>query len=745
MVWTNDSEFTRSSICFARRDRNGYIDCLERILDYRRDINGVGSYQWVYGTGEKSRQKNPDNPKTLYRRETVEQLHDPGEDFLYVKWKPNAVRPERPIIKDLYRRAYDFTPEFYEVIDCPTDSLEGLRNHLKSGWFYSGNPTRQVLVLYAGKGDLYEAVLLDRNSLDFSKDRIRLKPSAPLGAERYIISRHDIEKLPSSFSNNICDRVIYEKPFLPKTKGMVLVQPLQRYVLRYMRWYVDTIQAVESAQEQQRFESMLSEAFQTPEHLVEFGIYLSPSDMQQLRKTITRFVDDDNQMVPLVNDMLSKNPAFHRECVNACRQELQGELSEEREAMKAELEADLIAKREGIERQIQQKLDTVRQMEEKIRSRSESYENLRKLVNPLQEQVDDMNRQLDQAKADLKQINDQADADLAEFEKLRDAELRKLEEQREETLARLENDAALKLGLNAMVQSLEATFAALPIKTTAETTTTPTSCAINYPAIPVRQGTENFADTLADNLQAFGVISVDDSSASPRSLAKAFERSLSATRLIAVDSAFAAPFANALSYTGNGRPAKHACIPADWHDASALDDMLSDEDTDVLVLDGPIDTVNESLLFALSRLDLDTTVILPIGAYGNLRLIAGEIWNHVFYLSTERYVRLPLTPKQLFRSGKNRTTIPTDTQKLIGVLSGLHMQAAGMPYSSLVLPAAVSARFDRSEDGESWIAPHLALRAHADSGTDALKPSIVSGNDAAKRLMERIGRSRHAR
>ena len=388
----------------------------------------------------------------------------------------------------------------------------------------------------------------------------------------------------------------------------------------------------------------------------------------------------------------------------------------------------------------------------KTENQSETYIQLEQLIATKQNELDKLKQKIKNSASEVTELNRQKEHCRADVKKLTE-EQRKLEEQRAETLSRLENDVALKLGLNTMVRSLESALTPLLSKATDETlsaTTAPTATpapivrALSYPAIPVRQGNKSFTDTLADNLQEYGVISINDSSASPRSLAKACERALSATRLIAVDSAFAAPLANALSYAGKGLPAKHAGIPADWHDTSVLDEMLSDKDTNVLVLDGPIDTVNESLLFALSRLELDTTVILPIGAYGNLRLIAGEIWNHVFHLPTEWYVKLPLSPKSLFRSSKNRRSVSMDKQRLISALEVLHKQTTGMSYPSLVLPAAVSALFEETETGASWVAPHLALRAYADFGLDALKAPLLADSEAAKHLLERIERSRHA-
>lgn len=245
MVWINDSEFTRSSVCFARRNLRG-IDNLERILDYRRDVNGAASYQWASRSDDGPRRTDPDDPKTLYRPETIEALQRSGEDFLFVKWKPNTANPERPTVKDPYTHPYDFVPNCYEVINNPAESLEQLRNQLADGWPYTGMPTPQVLVLYADEGDHYDAVLLDRADLDLSGNRIRLRPDAPMSAEHYEIARHDIKYLPGDRFVGEYDRAVYINPELPQSQGAVLIRPLRQYALHYMRRYLDKVHGIGS-------------------------------------------------------------------------------------------------------------------------------------------------------------------------------------------------------------------------------------------------------------------------------------------------------------------------------------------------------------------------------------------------------------------------------------------------------------------------------------------------------------------
>lgn len=158
-----------------------------------------------------------------------------------------------------------------------------------------------------------------------------------------------------------------------------------------------------------------------------------------------------------------------------------------------------------------------------------------------------------------------------------------------------------------------------------------------------------------------------------------------------------------------------------------------------------IDTVNENLLFALSRLEHNATIILPIGAYGNLRLIAGETWDHVFYLPTEQYIKLPVSPHRMLQSQKAPKTIIPDTKATLSALTRLQAKSADdMALASLVLPAAVATQFSTTEEGDSWISAHLALRTYSELGM-APAQAASSGNKAAAMLLARIERGHHAR
>lgn len=634
MPWINDSEFTRSSVCMAKRDTKGYIVALFRILDYQKSLSGDESYTWVYRDDRNTKRPDPDDPRTLFRQETLDALHETGEDFIFVQWKPNVEKPNRPLIRDPYTRPYSPAPEYYEVINSPANSLRELRKNLQQGWPYSGTPSRRVLVIYAEQKDQFETVLLDRDSLDYSNNQIRLKYSAPLGADRYDLSINDVRYLPENPTDIGDKRAMYTKIPLPQVKGRILIQPLSRYALHYMQWYADHVRSSIPESDGQRLAEIVRQAFETPERLEEFDMALTPMDVQRLRTTITRFISDDNQMAELVKDTLSSDDAFKQACITACREEALSDVESERDRRMAKLNNEIGAERTKLEQQIQLKQNELAQLEERIRSRSGSYERLTQLVSPLQKQVDELNRKLESNEAEITGIQERKEAELAELAQRKAKELAELERQKDTVLNRLDEDVTLKLGLRSVMKSMMSAQTSDERTVDRQINGKPADDAgdesaarlrpIPYPTLPVQQNKASFTRTLADNLRSYGIVRGDKSAEAPNELASACAHILSATRLLAIDSAFAAGFANALAYAMRGEPARHVSVPADWNDARELDRLLEETGDGVLVLDGVFDTVNEGLLFALSRLRHDATIILPIGAYGNLRLIAAK-------------------------------------------------------------------------------------------------------------------------
>lgn len=132
----------------------------------------------------------------------------------------------------------------------------------------------------------------------------------------------------------------------------------------------------------------------------------------------------------------------------------------------------------------------------------------------------------------------------------------------------------MKLGLRAVATATAASAntptAGSRADTQSDEAATP-PLPVAYPPIPFTQGSDRFVTTFAGNLRAFGIVSTENIRQAPTRLANAMGRIMSATRLVAVDSAFAADIANALSYAMYGEPAhlsrRHptGTMPTNWN------------------------------------------------------------------------------------------------------------------------------------------------------------------------------------
>ena len=751
MVWINDSEFTHASICVGRRNRYGEIDSLLRIVDYERDINNNDSYTWSYRKNtpwevKEGGRTNPEDPATLYRPETLEKFRQSGNDYLFVKWKPNVADPERPQLKDPYAKPYGYIPPLYEVIDCPdVDKIDELQKRLMKGWSYSGNPTKQILVLYSSHDDNLDAVLMERNDFDLSNGWIRLKSSASISAEKYVLNRFDVKYLPLTAKDSEGTRAIYIKPFLPQPRGKVMVQSPSRYATQYIQWYISTLNFNYSETEQQHIVALLEKAFQAPERLDEFNTAIPQKGIAEIRTTIKRLANENkNQIRLLMKDTLYNDPHFKRECMDECRQEALRDIDEERSTKQRQIDHYFNKQKAANDNLLEQQRRTISELEEKKHNRAASHDRLEKMIAPLQERVDELNRQLQSAQSDLEQVQQQKKLELDQLQQQGEEELANLERQKEEALSRFDKDVALKLGLKSVIE----TITTMRDSTQSTKSNSLLARAVAYPSWPVRQGNKPFINTLADNLREYGIVSVSDSTSSILDLADAIARSKSATNLLALDSTFAVPIANAITYATYGTPAKHVSISADWNDASVLEQLLSNEDNDVLVMDNVFDTVNEGLLFSLSRLESDVTIILPVGSYGNLRLISSEIWNHVFYLPTEQYIKMPAVGGRMSHTSAYQPFIEVKQQDIISEMTNRLRPSVTnkMPISSLVLPSSIAARFNPIDSGEKWVSAHIALQTYAAFGMEIAQSKLANDRElrAADKLLKRIGDSHHA-
>ncbi|KAA8819602.1 coiled-coil domain-containing protein [Bifidobacterium vespertilionis] len=691
MVWLNDSEYTRASVCLVQLTPSGDVDNLLRLMDYLPTLDGIGSYRWVLRDNAapgRAQQgwSDPDNPRTMYNPDIISQLRRNAEDFVFVKWCPNQKDPRRPWLLDPYTRPYGRTPDFYEVIDCPDVHDErAMRVRLALGWRHGGTPTRKVFIVYGEHGDRLDAILIDRDELDWSGGILRIRPDARLGAKHCVLDKNRVHE--SHRGNGSNPRYLYDGATAPEPDGDVLVRPLSQYAAEYVRWYFRDRAADMGDLDEPHIARMIAAALDAPEQLDRYvGMKVSDREIAELRQAVSRaMMPDGDLMAKLVRDELMRNPGF----VERCRSEALRDLDAEADKRRAQ----------------------IRDLEETARRRAEANDRLEQLAKPLQERS-----------ARIRQ-------DIGRLEQ----ELERVRSHRDEALARIDQDVALRIGLKAVAGAGAAAA-------------TPSMTPVPYRARDVEDAGGSPADAIRRNLELHGVTAVDGD-CPVEALATGLAATVGCANLLAVDSAFAPAIANALSYAIAGAPASHAGIPADWNDAAALEAMLAARAAGVLVLDGPIDTVNESLLFALSRLETETTVILPIGAYGNLNLIAGEVWDHAFYVPTERYAALRPGNGPASKAGTTPKPAPGNdaTMKHAGKLR--RELGGALPLNALTLPGSVAAAMNGpSGSGARWIAAHLALRLRAAEGIGGAGKFAGGdhGSRSARLLLDRIGET-HAR
>lgn len=684
MAWINDSEYTRASVCLVQFTLSGDVNNLLRLMDYLPRIDGTGSYRWVLRgdvpspSGHQDR-NDPDDPKTLYNPSIISRLKYSAEDFIFIKWSPNQKDPKRPWLLDPYAHPYRRTPDFYEVIDCPNaHNVHDLRVRLALGWKHAGTPTKRVFIVYAERGNDLDAILIDRDQLDWSNGILRIKPDARLSAKHYVL---DSKRVHEARWRSGSSRYLYDGTKPPASGGNVLIRPLSQYASEYVQWYFRDTAADMGDLDSPHIARMIVEALSAPERLDQYvGLKVSEREIAELRQAAARAaLPGDDIAAGLVRNALKHNPAF----VERCRSE----------ALK-DLDAEADRRREQI-----------RKLEETARQRAEANDRLAELAKPLEARAMAIRRDITGLERELKQV----------------------QRQRNETIERIDRDVALKIGLRAAAGT--------------GATTASSIVPVPYHARGVEATNDIPADAIQRNLISYGVTAVDDDCPMD-ALAAGLAATTSCTNLLAVDSAFAVAIANAVSYALMGVPASHVSIPADWNDATALNDLLSAEDPAVLVLDGPVDTVNESLLFSLSRLRTAMIVILPVGAYGNLKLVAGEVWNHIFYIPTERYVALRANDAPVWKATTVTGTVP-DNKTTMEYAGHLHSRFDGfLPLNALTLPGSVaSALQDSSISGSRWISSHVALRLHTAGGTGRAR-KFAGGDDgslSAQLLLAKIG------
>ena len=686
------------------RNNNGDGQFL-RIIDYVTDAEGNGHYKWVAYENwwERSSTPRADNPKTLYNPNFFRIMATGLSDFRFLQWTPNYDRPDRPTVNFFQSGLHATVPPLYEVIDTPANSARELPHMLARGIQYSGHPTEKILFLFAGNNNTLEAAVLNREMVTIQHRTLTLSATAPNTVPHVKLKSGDIQTVNSRSGKD--DRLVYVQPKLPESTSHVLIKPMQQMARSYVNWYIRKEQAMNSSELMRDAGIILERAFEKSENLEQYlGINPSPRDLRELQIALKATIHSNTEDVSaIIYNLMKQDDAI----MSSFRQQAAAELADEFKQQKLELLEQL----DILQGQRETQTKTVRQ---------------------LTAQVKDLNEELQQKHREIRDAQ---------------AELELQEEERHKALQDLEENVALKIGLQQIAQQNRILLEEQASQRTPNEDQRFRSAPLMEPTKVQQSDTVQHA--LTQNLQALCCMFSKQRSKNNEKLA-AFAtqlcRTLDTTRLLAIDTAHAPAIANGLSFALTGVPAQHMGIPVDFSDFTRLETFLSNRASPVFVLDNVFDTVNESLLFALNRChSSDTIVILPIGSFSNLRLVAPEVWQRVFYVPTEGMIGLPAAQEpEIYEGHEKLIRKHADSNTVITQLSALR-PTVKIAANAMVTPAEIIALGHGSDYARQWVMPHLCLETYAYQGLESAIALCQdrSNNAIAHKLTTLIDRIDH--
>lgn len=671
-----------------------------RLIDFTFEYSGRPHYAWVANEHWSSYHNNSDqyNPASLYHPDLASIMQERESELMLVCWKANAQRPDRPQVYPDHIGKHHDIPKLYEVIPCRcTYNHEDLRAYLQSGIRYEYNPAEYILISFNSGKDTTDAAVFHRSHLNYDGSTITLSDQAPISVPIVTVSHEDIQAVPYRSAPNH-ERFIYIHPELPESTCNIALQPVTSYAREYVNWFIQTQQLHYSSQATQAAMLLLEQAFNKPESLQEYlGAQPYNHDFNALRNSINAIASPQSEEVS----------SFIYEIFAADRK-LMYKFRDKAEAI---VQAEMEEKRAQINIELQRLKEEQTQTAIHIHELEEQREVLEQQVHAHQHQLHTLQEEIQQQS------------------KVHDA-----------VMQRLEDDIALRLGLHAIAQQTVAS----------SSQPTPQQEVLSLSAVGnTHSVTEvyNAVDALAHNLEILGLADyTQHTSRRCKYIAQQLLHTLSATKLLAVDSTFAATVANALSYTMRGIPASQVSIPINWSDSNTLEAALQSCDSPVVIVDNVFDCVNEAIAFGLARRSTDTktVVILPVGAHTTIRLIAPELWEHMLYIPMIHMLQLSPSsqPLQAVQVWQSPSSVPQ--QNVLRVMEYIQkLPIDALPLSARTLVASVMAAGDASDDIRKWVIPQLALQlfAHGDEKAaytmlDDLPKSSVQ--EYALGLLERI-------
>lgn len=691
-----DTEEWRMSLCMIQYEENGNPKNFYRLANYEELGDDNFQRVWI----DRNRRGNKfEDPYTLYNPYWLKRIDELGSDFIILKWQPhrNDQGESKPFVdsSSLPVKQKIKLSGLVEVLICDgVSSWSEFQAKLRDGIPFSGHPTPWILVGFPSDEDdaSLEAVRLESSKLDYNNGFLSLKPrldgNKP-SADVYRLDYDNILDLPlQPYSER---RYLYKSDMLPEPIGKKLIRPFEDYVADYVKWFYKKADVGLTQAKRREISSFVEEAFKAPESLEDvIGVPVSENEWADVVKVIQRSVHpEEDKMSKLITSVLENDEKFR----NKCRQEL---LSWEDPEMKS--------------------------LRDEVSKLARERDNTQSSLNVLRHEMETFRHAIDECR---------------KAKSSSESELHDIEERKKQLLRRLEDDVALKLGLQTVVSYKTSQRVIMGA---------PSSLKLSsYAYADIDWSSLTFEKTLskafAANLRRLGLMNANDRSIGFMAFADGVVASLSATNMLAIDSAFAAVTANGLSVALSGQVAKHVSVPESYSDAEAILEQCTPNGRPVLVLDNVMDTLNEGLIFALSRLSTNAIIILPIGARGNLRLLAPEVWERVFYVPTENFACAPvhnLEKRKMCRTSDDWSPSKPGSS-LYDDCSEIEPIKNIAPVASWYIPLAIADVIEKAEEGDDseeslsaddWLCLHLLLIAYGNGGQTEIDNLLDSIGDS---------------
>lgn len=591
-------------------------------------------------------------------------------DFLCIDWSADSVNLRRKnarIVTDTNQN------RLYEVVNCLYIGSEAeLRRALDKGITYQGRLADHVLVVYRSKEENfhYRAIDFTRRELEVRNGALKLLTNNFVQLRSININKKNIQQIPRSYE--LSDRYVYTSPILQKTSHRVIVSLFSRYAQSYVEQFITRYGMEHTGSSRTDTITLLNRIADDPKSLSNYlgGMEL-PEDAIDDLKAAAQGVNDPeaSRIFHIVQQIVEKRAAaLDTDGANTASHRSHHDQTADHNHENASAE---VVKQQAV------KQDPVKTDESPLANAGEQH---RSQADELARVVDNLKEQRIHLESGITQLT------------MRDQQLK-------ETTGTQTNSSQLE---KSGVQIDRIQLA-------------PMCVSNNVESIP------EFHQAISRNLQALGVYdwSSQDQQAAIKQIANCLRSTLTATRMLCIDSTFASSFANALSFAIRGKAARHAGLPANWSHTGTLESLLDKSGTGVVVLDNALDTVNESVLFALSRRTKRMPVIIiPVGSKANMRLVAPEIWAHMFWIPTNGLIQLPATTNTLYKAESSSVPPAPDTTDLLSSMRDLAAITKLVP-SELVLTATITTAAKNTKLIRKWVCEHVCLQTSLDQGEQA--------------------------